>query len=72
MNLGSLNYALVAQMLAVFGEDTVRRMLTIPGAVCTRQALKNHDNPEQMIAKRDAFIDALLDFSKEWANLDND
>lgn len=67
-----MDFEMLGKMLLMLGEDTVRRMLTIPGAVCTKQALKNKDNPEEMIAKRDAWVEATLEFAKEFANLDND
>lgn len=70
--MNGLSIELIAQLLASLGEPVVRRMLTIPGVVCSKQALKNHDQPEEMLSKRDAWVDATIAFAKEFANLDND
>lgn len=62
----------VARMVAMFGEETAKRAMTLPGALCRKQALKNQDQPEEMIAKRDAMVEAIVEFAKEYVNLDND
>lgn len=54
------------------GRDAVKRALTIPGPLCVRRAAQNKDEPEEMIAKRDAFVNATVEFVEEWANADGD
>ncbi|MFM9872728.1 MAG: hypothetical protein ACKVQS_04590 [Fimbriimonadaceae bacterium] len=57
------------------GRKFVRGALIFPGiriADLQIQAIKNGDNPIELIAKRDAMLDSMLDFIEEFINLDED
>lgn len=67
-----LEVELLSMMYRAFGRDAVARMLTVPRAKCEAQARKNKDQVEELIAKRDRAVEAVLDFAEEWANADDD
>ncbi len=57
------------------GRKFVRGALIFPGIRVTdlqTQAIKNGDNPQELIAKRDAMLEGMLDFIEEFINLDED
>jgi hypothetical protein len=56
----------------IFGRDTVKRALTIPGGPLIKQAQRNKDEPSEIIAKRDAVANALIELIEEYANVDED
>lgn len=68
----NFNFDFFVGMYRAFGRDTVRRMLLLPSGPLVAQAKKNKDDPAEMIAKRDAVADAMLDLIEEYANADND
>jgi hypothetical protein len=68
----NINMTQLAVLYTLLGKEAFRRMVTTPGAVLEKQAKRNRDEPQEMIDKRDAFVDALVDYVEEFANLDQD
>jgi hypothetical protein len=56
----------------VFGRDVALRMVTVPTGWCVARARRNGDSAEQMLAKRDRFAQATIDFAEEILNADQD
>lgn len=59
-------------MYRAFGRNTVRGMLLLPSGPLLAQQKKNKDEPQEIIDKRNAVADAMLDLIEEYANFDND
>lgn len=68
----NLNLDTLSIIYALAGREAVRRALTLPQGPLIKQATKNRDEPAEIIAKRDAAVDAILALVEEYANLDND
>lgn len=57
---------------AVAGREAAIRLLTLPSGPLVKQALRNRDEPQEILDKRNAAVDAILALIEEYANLDND
>lgn len=68
----NINLDTLSIVYAVAGREAVRRMLTLPSGPLVKKAQRNRDEPTEIIAKRDAAVDAILALVEEYANLDND
>jgi hypothetical protein len=62
----------LANLYRMFGRETVKRMLTVPGGPLIKKAEANRDDPAEISAKRDIWVEATMDLVEEYANLDND
>lgn len=68
----NFNLDFFAGVYRMFGRETTKRMLTIPGGPLIARAKANQDDPAEIIAKRDAAAEALLVLIEEYANVDGD
>lgn len=74
LSTGVMNFNLdfLVGLYRIAGRETVRRALTIPSGPLVARAKANKDDPSEIIAKRDAAANALLDLVEEYANVDED
>lgn len=68
----NFNLETLGFLYKMFGRQAVARMITIPGATLIAKANANKDEPEEIIAKRDVAVNAILDLVEEYANVDQD